>query len=407
MKKMLLLSVLFLAAAMATGWFLQQYSTSFGAAALLIALPFIFIFWAIECVAYTGRVHAQKLTNVSLLTGALLLAFIAAEGLLRVIKLNPTYLERIGVHHYQSPYWPDKKNSFWHVYEPNDTIHFFRGEFMYNRRINREGFAERNINLQDTAVKKILALGDSFTEGIGTTADSTWPRQLEHYLNRYAVDSFMLYNAGIGGSDPVYQYHLLTEKLWDTPWAAVIFSVNNTDIAECLIRGGMERFKPNGQVEFTKPPVWEPLYAASHLVRFVVLNVLQYSWMLLSQSDTQVCEQQALRQMAALFKKAHAALQARHIPLLVVVHPMSYEVPVGQYSFGGMDTLLHHLQGVPALSLLPYYCDTLHYTQQNYTDIYWPADGHFNANGYGLMAKKISETISPRLAALPADTNKR
>ncbi|MBK7147469.1 MAG: SGNH/GDSL hydrolase family protein [Bacteroidetes bacterium] len=188
---------------------------------------------------------------------------------------------------------------------------------------------------------------------------------------------------------------MLRGKLWSTPWAAVVFCINHTDIAECLIRGGMQRFKANGTVEFTNPPRWEPLYAASHLVRFIVINVCRYSWMLLSEAETKQKERQAVQQIAATLHHAHAALQARHIPLLVVLQPMHYDLINEAFINSEMDTLASALANVPLLNLLPYYRDSLHYTEQNYKDIYWPADGHFNPTGYGLMAQKISRQLLP------------
>ena len=92
--------------------------------------------------------------------------------------------------------------------------------------------------------------------------DSTWPRELERALNLCSRDSYTVYNAGVAGCDPVYNYHFLRGKLWDVNWKAVIFCVNGTDVSEVMIRGGMERFKPDSKVEYTRPLVWEPLYGS-------------------------------------------------------------------------------------------------------------------------------------------------
>ena len=59
-----------------------------------------------------------------------------------------------------------------------------------------------------------VALGDSFTEGDGTPADSTWPKLLEKRLNAaHPSANITTLTGGIGGADPPFEYILLKEKL--------------------------------------------------------------------------------------------------------------------------------------------------------------------------------------------------
>ena len=238
------------------------HNCSYLTACGILVFPFLLLALFSSILKSVGFIKGEITDAVKAVVVSVLLALVVFEGILRLLKINPSYLEQLGRSEYQSLYLPGKANSFWNVYEPNDTTHVNRGDFYYSRRFNSLGLPEREINLQDTSTKKILCLGDSFTEGIGAGVDSTWPRELERALNLCSRDSYTVYNAGVAGCDPMYNYHFLRGKLWDVNWKAVIFCVNGTDVSEVMIRGGMERFKPDSKVEYTRPLVWEPLYGS-------------------------------------------------------------------------------------------------------------------------------------------------
>ena len=374
---------------------LFQYNTHFYAAVLVYLLPFLILFTLLLLARYT-LMSSDMFNKCMLMLVSCFVTIILVEGILRLINLNPTYMERIGRSEYQSPYWADKKNSFWHLYPPDDSIHFFWGEFNYRRTTNHMGCTERIVNLQDTSIHKILSLGDSFTEGIGTAADSAWPRVLERYMNVCAKDSYLVYNAGIGGSDPVYEYHLLRNKFWDVKWDAVVFCINNTDIGDCNLRGGMERFK-NDTVEFTKPPLWEPIYAVSHLVRFVVLNIMHYDWTLRTKSENEKVNAKSVREIAYVLKRAEQELSERGIKMLVVAHPMTYDMIEPHYLQKDFDSVLVHISVLKPLDLRPYLRDSQGYNVSNYTNIYWKNDGHFKGIGYQIIGKKIGQELVSKL----------
>ena len=327
---------------------------------------------------------------------AVFIAVILLEGLLRVCKVNQTYTERIGKSEYRSPYAADKQNSFWQLYPPDDTLEFFRGDFNYKRITNHLGTTETQTDRDDTSTHKILCLGDSFTEGLGTVADSAWPHALERRLNMCAPVRYQIYNAGIAGSDPIYEYHLLRNKLWDTKWDAVIFCINNTDIPECNIRGGMERFTGD-TVQFTKPPFWEPLYAASYFVRFLTLNVMHYGWTLKSAPENTKAQMKAVHDISETLRKAKLELGERGIIMMVVAQPLSFDIIKHAYSNSEFDSLVADMKDMQLLNLLPYLEDSIHMDGTNYTRYYWKNDGHFNGTGYQIIGDKIARELSHRM----------
>ncbi len=376
---------------------LAHYNTSFVSACLLLLFPFL-LFSLLISIIQSTQIRAPKnlLENMQAVVTSVFIALIVFEGILRVLKTEATYREKIGELQYRSPYWHDKEDAFWHLYSPNDTLQNFRGDYTYNRITNSLGIPERELNPKDTTTKKILCLGDSFTEGLGTGVDSSWPRTLERAINLCARDSYMVYNAGIAGCDPIYNYHLLRGKLWDVKWDEVIFCVNTTDIPEVAIRGGMERFKADNTVSFTRPPVWEPLYASLHVVRFFTQEIMGYSGVMRSPSEGRKLNAEASSKIKYALLEAHKELAKRGIKMMVVVHPLKYDIFRKEYGDEGTDGLIKEIAILKPIDLLPYFLDSLGLNEQNYTKYYWPNDGHFNTLGYSVMGNKIARELINR-----------
>lgn len=64
---------------------------------------------------------------------------------------------------------------------------------------------DKNISAtQDMNTIKILCLGDSFTFGVGVQKGYSYPEQLEKMLNQNSQQHFIVYNAGVPGSNSSY-----------------------------------------------------------------------------------------------------------------------------------------------------------------------------------------------------------
>ena len=85
-------------------------------------------------------------------------------------------------------------------------------------------------------------MGDSFTEGVGTTEDSTWLKQLEHMLNAdpHRFYDYTTLNGGAHGSDLIFSYELLSGCLLKYHPDMVILNLNSTDIGDIVTRGTAE-----------------------------------------------------------------------------------------------------------------------------------------------------------------------
>jgi hypothetical protein len=73
------------------------------------------------------------------------------------------------------------------------TSQGYRGEdFTYNWTTDDFGFKNLNSLLEEASVD-FIALGDSFTEGMGNSISNTWPSKVQK------LNSFKIYNAGVQG----------------------------------------------------------------------------------------------------------------------------------------------------------------------------------------------------------------
>lgn len=74
-----------------------------------------------------------------------------------------------------------------------------------------QGFRNREVGPKAPGAFRILAVGDSFTEGAGVEAEEAWPQVVEGLLSRRAPRRVEVVNAGVGGWDP-FQYAQFFEK---------------------------------------------------------------------------------------------------------------------------------------------------------------------------------------------------
>ncbi len=82
------------------------------------------------------------------------------------------------------------------LFPPSTEATYRTSEFSVVASTNRFGFRGSETALRD---RQILAVGDSFTFGWGTSADDTWPSILEAQLRRDGTD-IDVYNLGVPGT---------------------------------------------------------------------------------------------------------------------------------------------------------------------------------------------------------------
>lgn len=323
---------------------------------------------------------------------SLFLALILSEILLRFVPELRTHDEEIGRSIYISTYKMFvPKHVFTHA--PNQMFMYSTNEFSYQHKINSIGLRNNEIPIKKNKKNefRIFAIGDSFTEGVGVSQDSTWPNLLANKLNKNN-DSiyFNVINAGRMGSDPLFGYVLLKNKLLQYQPDIVLYTLNYGDINDLTIRGGMERFKPNDKVEFQKGPFWESLYAISYTFRLIVRNLLQYNLLLQPIYKTKENEDKALYSLYKCSKDFEKIGKQNKFSSICLLHPYPTDFGTGN-NFLIQPYIDKFKKYFPqkCINLYQYFADSLKMNSQNVYNYYWKNDRHHNGRGCDAFAQGV------------------
>ena len=335
-------------------------------------------------------------TNVLLLLICTIGALVCAEVGLRLGATQlATYSENNGLP-YVSHYKADRGRL--NVYEPGQDVRLEKPEFVHTRTANSLGLADREVPLAKVPDEyRILALGDSFTEGVGASEDATWVRVMERDIQaRYPHRRITTINAGISGSDPFDAYAILKDRLLPLRADLAILVLNNSDINEVVVRGGQERFQPDGALRYRQGPFWEPVYALSFLARLVVHAGLGFNYFLIRGGRMPAELETAGAGILAAVEEIQRLCGEHGMPLLVVVSPIAWEVQQGSYE-PEFEEALNLIAGNPRLGfvdLLKDFGSEGTITPSTVAGFYWPLDYHHNERGYAVMGGAIARHVA-------------
>jgi lysophospholipase L1-like esterase len=334
--------------------------------------------------------------KVRLLVGTTVMMLFAVEATFRYGTPRwATYTERNGGS-YGSQFAGEP--TWFHAYAPGGSSSFSTTEFTHFREINSLGFTGGEfIHAKASGEYRIAALGDSFTEGIGTSADTTWVKVAEARLaERYSARRITSLNAGVSGSDPYFAYMVLKEKVQPFHPDLVIVAINISDVNDLIVRGGSERFQPDGTVSYSTRPTWERLYGLSYIWRAIVHEVLGYTFLFVKSRDFPARERKAVRLLGVALESIRDFCRAHGMDLLIISHPHQGQVEQGSYGRPAYDELMRRLEREPDLrfvDLLKYYLQHGIITKETATEFYWPLDYHHNTKGYRVMGEAIAENV--------------
>jgi lysophospholipase L1-like esterase len=116
---------------------------------------------------------------------------------------------------------------------PNEERRLEHAEFSVDVRLNALGFRERRLpSPKPPGVLRVVALGDSFTQGYGVEEDEAWPRRLETLLDARRRALHQVVNLGVPGANPRdYVSHLQDPGLAYQP-DVVIVTVMANDVQD-------------------------------------------------------------------------------------------------------------------------------------------------------------------------------
>lgn len=335
----------------------------------------------------------KNVLNIRLMFGFVWGILCCAEAFLVFTGIGDTYMERIH-YGYVSRYGSNHED-YYRNHKPFETFYFTRPEFTYSRKCNSQGFSDIEWPvLKRKNEKRMLVLGDSFTEGVGAPFDSNCVSILRQLFATSDTNvSFM--NAANAGDDPCVNFVCYRDLLLKYKPDIIVQSLSSNDMnTDIATKGGLERFKTNGKIQFSDGPWWEPLYALSYISR-LFFTAAGYNELLIKIPLTSTQKSNLDTKAIVLFKEYGKLVKQEKAQLIVVLQP--YQSTVYEKAFEyNLDSIAQHisqLEQVKVVSLLPYY---LHYFEGQGDSIksyYWLNDGHHNAKGYVLMANAVKNAL--------------
>lgn len=299
------------------------------------------------------------------------------------------------------------------VYEPNQVATQMSREFNAEIRVNSRGLRDVEFNPESEA-HRVVALGDSFTEGWGVSLQETWAKQLEDLLKADHSGYDHVFNAGRSGTNPKNYAAVYRELFAADP------SVNLVVVGVFLANDIVEPSTPDYRV----PP---PRTVAQHVRFFLARHsaVFNLTRRTLRQSlpvekilakvgvaDLHIIpldfrnndlNRRRWQYTAEYLVDFVAKVHADGKKILLVLVPAKEQVidgymdtvlakAGGQRSdvdlFGFRDYALEHLraQGVAVLDLTPTILDP---STPDPDKLYFRSDGHWNAEGHRVAAEAI------------------
>lgn len=344
-------------------------------------------------VSLLNRVRfVPKQSNTILFISSFILTLIAVEAILRLSGITLTSLEKR-----HGKYIFINHGSFQdslHIWTPNSEHQIGDiDNFLYSRQTNSQGLSDKEWTVdKPDSIYRIIALGDSFTEGDGAPADSTWPALLQSQLN-LEQPRVEIMNAGVCGSDPFFEIMLLKKSLLDYSPDHIIITISMQDLLQDIaIRGDWNRFDPTSK---KLPELYEVVYAYSHMARLIYNRILGYSWVLIRETDPQLQEKLILNSIPSICEKL-AEIQSQHTELQIdmVLYPHQYQVETG-YVEDLKNSIANNCTkyGIRLSDIRPCYLEHTEGQRGDYEKYWWKSDGHHNSNGYLMMAQCIGESL--------------
>lgn len=306
-----------------------------------------------------------------------------------------TYVEKTGAGGYVSPFDAGLYQSAYNLAPPHAIKKYNRNEFTVAWMANNEGLNDSDFVLAKKKIR-IMAFGDSYTEGTGADNDSSFPRQLGYLLKDSLSQQTEVWNCGVSGADPVSEFRLFRDKLVRYKPDMVLVVVNASDVIDVMYRGGFERFLPDGTMRYRRGPWFEPFYARSFLVRRLVHDVFKYNWQFISPGEEVKAHANAIATLTNAIDSFAAVCSQRNIDLLIVSQPFSGQFDTTAMYENGQLISYCKGKGIPCRDIRASMRD-LGWNSSNVRELYWPIDGHCKNKGYHCFAEAVWKQVAQEL----------
>jgi lysophospholipase L1-like esterase len=161
----------------------------------------------------------------------------------------------------------------------NEERRLEREEFSVDVRLNALGFRERRPpSPKPPGVLRVVALGDSFTQGQGVEEDEAWPRRLETIVDARHGHRHEVVNLGVPGTNPRDQLsHLQDPGLAYEP-DVVIVTVMANDVQERWVQREFGVQFASGVLVDARRSVLEPSATWRRIPRSVFPALYPFVW---------------------------------------------------------------------------------------------------------------------------------
>lgn len=281
--------------------------------------------------------------------------------------------------------------------------------------INSAGFRDVEHSIKKRpGVFRIMAIGDSFTFGMGVNLEDTYPKQLERFLNREQVTCEVI-NCGVIGYNMWQHYEVLNNKVLPYNPDLVLLGLFEDDIG-ASVRPYKDPEDWKG-VKLYQPKFFSGVLNHFHLWTFIRNAAALYEykyryrrghnymrgieerkkvWGPSNPSDINYrimsgnIEKERYVEFSKKLKKFVQTASEAGVKVLVVFIPDS--VQLGDFQMQAVNRFLKRVCseiGVPFLDVTPFL-----ESEQNYASLYlFPVDAHGTPKGLGLIAKSIADRI--------------
>src|SRR5262245_31173258 len=161
----------------------------------------------------------------------------------------------------------------------NDDRRLDHAEFAVDVRLNALGFREPRLpSPKPPGVVRVVALGDSFTQGYGVEEDEAWPRRLEAVLDARRPGRYEVVNLGVPGTNPRdHLGHLRDPGLAYEP-DVVLVTVMGNDVQERWVQREFGVQFASSVLTEARRTLLEPPPAWTRIPRTVFPALYPYVW---------------------------------------------------------------------------------------------------------------------------------
>jgi lysophospholipase L1-like esterase len=354
---------------------------------------------------------AGALKRLALIVGGLLFGLLLAEIGFRLVKPLSTQ-----ANHRPLVYQPDPDIGY--RYLPGSSDYIERYEYRQPVQINSGGFFDDEYpEVPPPGVTRIAAIGDSFTAGFQVGRGRNYPDVLEDVLNEAGLPDCPceVLNFGLDGTGALQQVFILEKMALNYQPDIVVVTIHSTDLMDAgvgtvhrdLYRGYLLVYRRKAHRDTLEDEVDQLLEGGGRalsagLQRSYLMRVLYNAWLKREGEPTpnlrdnraranlsmRLTNEEALAALVKAAEQMESACQEAGCQVMFVILPSREDVNEQKVTSPFLEDISGALsrRGLRTVSLFESFSERAAQGE----DLFFEYDGHFNRDGYQLMAEEIA-----------------